>query len=58
MDSLDVSDGNAMRRMAMSWRRKTRSTLGLCVGGTRGKSLASDLRDSGHVGLISTCQSC
>jgi hypothetical protein len=52
--SLDVHDGKATRKIARSWRRKTRSTEGLCVGGVSGKRFASAASCSGDVGLMLT----
>ena len=52
--SFEVKDGKAILRIAMRWRKNTRSTFGLYEGDSGGKCLASDLIASEEVDCIST----
>lgn len=54
-DSFECHEGNAIRIMAKSCRRKVLSRLGLCDVGTRGNRFALPSSAAGDVGLIGTC---
>ena len=54
--SLERHEGNAIRRIASSWRKKVLSRLGLCDAGTNGNRFAFFSITEAGVGLTVTCQ--